>query len=42
MRCYTVNNGQRARTLFSWGVESVFSDFPDRIRAEKPRTNTDR
>jgi glycerophosphoryl diester phosphodiesterase len=42
LRCYTVNNGQRARTLFSWGVESVFSDFPDRIRAGEPRINTGR
>ena len=26
---YTVNDPQRARTLFEWGVTSVFSDVPD-------------
>ncbi|MEQ8196314.1 MAG: glycerophosphodiester phosphodiesterase [Rhodospirillales bacterium] len=33
LRCYTVNNDALARPLFAWGVESVFTDFPDRIRA---------
>jgi glycerophosphoryl diester phosphodiesterase len=28
---YTVNDPQRARTLFEWGVTSVFSDVPDII-----------
>jgi glycerophosphoryl diester phosphodiesterase len=28
---YTVNDPQRARTLFDWGVASVFSDVPDII-----------
>jgi len=28
---YTVNDGARARQLFSWGVTSVFSDAPDII-----------
>lgn len=28
---YTVNDACRAKELFSWGVDSVFSDFPDRI-----------
>jgi glycerophosphoryl diester phosphodiesterase len=28
---YTVNNRQRARTLFNWGVTSVFSDVPHRL-----------
>src|SRR5260370_1418681 len=28
---YTVNLPQRARELFSWGVDSVFSDCPDRV-----------
>ncbi len=30
-RCYTVNDAGTARTLFRWGVEAVFSDYPDRI-----------
>lgn len=28
---YTVNDPQRARTLFGWGVTSVFTDVPDII-----------
>lgn len=32
--CYTVNNPLRARELFSWGVDAVFSDFPDKIILE--------
>ena len=28
---YTVNLPQRAQELFSWGVEAVFSDCPDRV-----------
>jgi glycerophosphoryl diester phosphodiesterase len=28
---YTVNLPQRARELFSWGVDAVFSDCPDRV-----------
>ena len=31
LRVYTVNDPDQARTLFGWGAESVFSDFPDRI-----------
>lgn len=30
---YTVNEPQRAKQLFSWGVDSVFSDYPDQIAA---------
>jgi glycerophosphoryl diester phosphodiesterase len=30
---YTVNDPERARTLFEWGVTSVFSDVPDIILA---------
>jgi glycerophosphoryl diester phosphodiesterase len=30
---YTVNDAVRARTLFGWGVTSVFSDVPHIIRA---------
>ena len=29
--CYTVNDPNRAKELFSWGVDAVFSDNPDRI-----------
>ena len=28
---YTVNDIARAEELFSWGVDAVFSDYPDRI-----------
>ncbi|MCB1537825.1 MAG: glycerophosphoryl diester phosphodiesterase [Rhodospirillales bacterium] len=28
---YTINDPMRARTLFSWGVDGVFSDVPDAI-----------
>ena len=28
---YTVNDAARAEELFSWGVDSVFSDVPDKI-----------
>ncbi len=30
---YTVNDPARARELLSWGVESVITDYPDRILA---------
>ncbi|MBV9859376.1 MAG: glycerophosphoryl diester phosphodiesterase [Alphaproteobacteria bacterium] len=33
---YTVNDPARARTLFGWGVTSVFSDAPDIILARLP------
>ncbi len=29
--CYTVNNGKKAVELFSWGVNGVFTDDPERI-----------
>ena len=29
--CYTVNNPKRAKELFSFGVDAVFSDNPDKI-----------
>lgn len=29
--CYTVNDPARALELYSWGVDAVFSDFPDKI-----------
>jgi len=31
--CFTVNDPVRARELYDWGVESVITDFPDRILA---------
>jgi glycerophosphoryl diester phosphodiesterase len=31
LRCYTINDVDTARKLFDWGVEAVFSDYPDRI-----------
>jgi glycerophosphoryl diester phosphodiesterase len=31
VRAYTVNDVRSAAQLFSWGVESVFSDYPERI-----------
>ena len=31
VRCYTVNDPRVAAQLFSWGVDSVFTDYPDRI-----------
>jgi glycerophosphoryl diester phosphodiesterase len=33
LRCYTVNDPARAKLLFSWGVDAVFTDCPDRILA---------
>ena len=32
--CYTVNSPQRARTLFSWGVDAFCTDAIDRIPAD--------
>jgi glycerophosphoryl diester phosphodiesterase len=32
--CYTVNDVARARELFSWGVDAVYSDCPDSILNE--------
>lgn len=30
---YTVNDAARGRQLFEWGVEAVFTDYPDRLLA---------
>jgi glycerophosphoryl diester phosphodiesterase len=30
---YTVNDAVRGRQLFDWGVEAVFTDYPDRLLA---------
>ena len=32
VRCYTVNDLKRAKTLFQWCVETVITDYPDRLR----------
>lgn len=29
--CYTVNDPVRAKELYNWGVDAVFSDYPDKI-----------
>jgi glycerophosphoryl diester phosphodiesterase len=34
---YTVNDPQRARSLFDWGVTSVFSDVPQRLHGAAAR-----
>lgn len=31
---YTVNRLKRAKTLWNWGVDSVFTDYPDRLISE--------
>ncbi len=31
--CFTVNSAERADTLFSWGVDSVFTDIPTQLNA---------
>ncbi len=31
VRAYTVNDVRSAAQLFAWGVESVFTDYPDRV-----------
>ncbi len=33
LRCYTVNDPARAKELISWGVDAVFTDYPDKILA---------
>lgn len=33
VRAFTVNDPARAASLFGLGVDTVFSDFPDRVRA---------
>lgn len=34
--CYTVNEASRARELYSWGVDALFSDVPDKIMVIAP------
>lgn len=29
LSCYTVNDVKRAETLFHWGVDAIFTDYPD-------------
>ena len=31
LRCYTVNDPVQAEMLFGWGIDGVFSDYPDLI-----------
>lgn len=31
---YTVNDAERARTMFGWGVDTLFTDAPGRLAAE--------
>ncbi len=31
LRCFTVNQPKRGEELFEWGVQSIFTDFPDRF-----------
>ena len=31
LRCYTVNDLKLSRRLFGWGVDGIFSDFPDKL-----------
>lgn len=31
VRCFTVNDVDRGRELLDWGVESIFTDYPDRF-----------
>jgi len=33
---YTVNSQRRAKKLFSWGVDAVFSDYPDLLSEPRP------
>jgi len=35
LAAYTVNDPRRARELFAWGVDSVISDVPDMIMADR-------
>jgi len=32
--CYTVNDTESARRLFSWGVDAIFTDRLDRFPAD--------
>ena len=31
VRAFTVNDQTRAKTLLRWGVDGVFSDYPERL-----------
>ncbi|MTI11104.1 glycerophosphodiester phosphodiesterase family protein [Curvivirga aplysinae] len=35
VRCYTVNDKERAAELIGWGVEGIFTDYPDRMKGLK-------
>ena len=32
VRCFTVNDASRAEELFDWGVEAIFTDYPERMQ----------
>jgi glycerophosphoryl diester phosphodiesterase len=32
--CYTVNEASRAKELFQWGVDAIFTDYPDVINSD--------
>lgn len=38
LRCFTVNSPKRARHLFRWGVQGIFTDFPERFPPAYLRT----
>ena len=31
LRCFTINDIERAEILFTWGARSIFTDFPERF-----------
>ena len=31
LRCFTVNDGIRAKTLLDWGVQGIITDYPERV-----------
>ena len=31
LRCYTINNKPTAEKLFNWGVNAIFTDYPERF-----------
>ncbi|HJM90887.1 MAG: glycerophosphodiester phosphodiesterase [Alphaproteobacteria bacterium] len=31
LRCYTVNDGARAKVLLDWGVQGIITDYPERM-----------
>ena len=31
LRCYTINDQLIAKKLFNWGVDAIFTDYPERF-----------